>query len=116
MLFIELICWAGLLFIFWTWKGQFRQPGSEAQAAPGCGNKATLYEQGGDVQILQNSEPIGRYRDMPIYHHVLIEGKLYRFESIAWETGSKNPVCGKRRVPPGLIYEECRQQDLPRTD
>lgn len=118
MLFMELVCWAGLLFFFWTWKGRFGQvqPDSETQATPGCADEATRDKQADDIQILPNAEPIGRYRDMPIYGYVLIEGVLYRFNCVDVEASLKNPGRGKRCIPPGLIYEECRQSDMPPSD
>lgn len=115
MLFIELVCWVGLLFFFWTWKGRIwhAQPGSDTQATPGCADKATLGNPAGGIHIPEGAEPIGHYRDMPIYRHVLIDGKFYQFDCIDTETNLKNPGRGKRRIAPGLIYEECRQPDLP---
>ena len=105
IILIELLLWAGLIFFFWALRDGLSQVDSEPEM-PGAGggilstNTSVIsFDRPETV-----SEPIGSYRDKPIYRYAIIEGRRYEFAHVLpWDSLSVLEA-DERCIAPGLVY------------
>ncbi len=106
ILLIEVILWGGLAVLFWMLKDKL--DGVESEIDPDL--LKAVPSQRIPVHFdraEQLTEPIGTYRDMPIYRHARIAGRDYEFSHVCpLETGVTLTV-GQRYLDPGLVYNPC---------
>ena len=105
IILIELLLWAGLIFFFWALRDGLNHVDSELESQgagggyPSPATSVVSFDRPEEV-----SEPIGRYRDTPIYRFAVIAGKKYQFAHVLpWETLSAlqaDECC----LAPGLVY------------
>lgn len=105
IILIELLLWAGLIFFFWALRDGLNHVDSELDslgAGGGIASTATSVVSFDRPETV--SEPIGRYRDAPIYRYAIIGGKKYQFAHVLpWETLSTLQA-DERCLAPGLVY------------
>lgn len=116
---IEIVCWGGLLFFFWALKDGLSRVESDIESI-GIMPTKKFSLRNGPVQLYRPenaNEPIGSYRDEPIYRYVTIDGRTYQFDRV-FPPGAMGGLSeGERCVAPGLVYLECdeRQSATART-
>jgi hypothetical protein len=102
---IELLLWVGLIFFFWALRDGLSHVDAETESQGGGG---AIVSQNAVALCFDRpdkvSDPIGRYRDVPIYRYAVISGKKYQFEHILpWESFSMM-LPEERCLAPGLVY------------
>lgn len=106
---IEIVCWGGLLFFFWALKDGLSRVESDIESI-GIMPTKKFALRNGPVQFCkaeQSNEPIGSYRDEPIYRYVMIDGRTYQFDRVFPPGAAGGLSDGERCVAPGLVYLEC---------
>jgi hypothetical protein len=110
LLVIELVLWGGLFFLFWALKDGLGRVESDLESM-GLLNGSQLITDFGEQTRYINperlTEPIGSYRDKPIYRYAVIDGSDFQFDHVR-PLGS----CGglrehERCIAPGLVYVLC---------
>ena len=105
VILIELLLWAGLIFFFWALRDGLNHIESELEArrdASEAANPATAgmkFDRAEEVR-----EPIGRYRDAPIYRFAIISGRRYQFAHILPYESFSFLHAEERCLAPGLVY------------
>jgi hypothetical protein len=108
LLMIEVVLWVGLLFLFWALKDGLGRVESDLESlgllnsSRRAGEAIRHYAQ--PDQLL---EPIGSYKDEPIYRYAYINGLRYQFDRVrpAETAGTLNEE--ERYLQPGLVYVRC---------
>jgi hypothetical protein len=108
VLLIELVLWGGLLFLFWALKdglgrvesdmeslGLFNTQPAQAMARARC------------VRPDKVAEPIGSYKDAPIYRYAYIDGRRYQFDRVTPAIANEVLKEEERCTEPGLVYVWC---------
>ena len=105
IILIELLLWAGLIFFFWALRDGLNHVESELEAQGSDGGIISISVSVVSFDRAETvSEPIGRYRDAPIYRYAVIGGKNYQFAHILpGESFLTLPAEG-RCLAPGLVY------------
>lgn len=105
VILIELLLWAGLIFFFWALRDGLTHVESELDSqGAGAGIVVTPMSIVSFDRADTVSEPIGRYRDAPIYRYAFIGGKKYQFAHVLpWESPSTLQP-DERCLAPGLVY------------
>jgi hypothetical protein len=104
VLLLELILWAGLLFLFWALKDGLGKVESDMESlgllTPQAATARARY-----VRPEKVTEPIGSYQNEPIYRYAYIEGRRYQFDraAIPNEVFKEEERC----MAPGLVYVRC---------
>ena len=106
ILLIELVLWGGFALLFWVLKDKLKQPDSDMDAhvvitngGAGPGN-AVHFDHADEL-----TEPIGTYRDAPIYRRARIAGRNYEFFCVC-PPDLRQILCSEQRyLDPGLIYQ-----------
>lgn len=99
---LEMILWAGLLFLFWGLKDGLGHVESEIETA--TLGAAERKPEGRRFAPERLFDKIGTYRDASIYRYAVFEGKRYEFDSVCTEKGKLRLRDHERYVEPGLIY------------
>lgn len=110
---IELVLWGGLLFFFWALKDGLGNVESDIESLgflPGNKQRMQSRQEVGVVRPERVSEPIGSYRDCPIYRYAVIQGRTYQFDRICPLESEMRLEPGEHYIAPGLVYQECRKQ------
>ena len=114
LVFIELVCWGGLLFFFWALKDGLGRVESDIESFGLFNNGRQTMSNGNNKRYYRPehaSEPIGSYRDAQIYRYVVIEGQTYQFDRVSPPESSIFLRYNERCVEPGLVYLECAQSE-----
>ena len=105
IILIELLLWAGLIFFFWALRDGLNHVESELESLGSDGgimsNRAFIVSFDRAETV---SEPIGRYRDAPIYRYAVIDGKNYQFAHILPGESLLTLPGEERCLAPGLVY------------
>jgi hypothetical protein len=105
---IELLLWGGLIFFLWVLKDTMGKLESDIERSPTARKTAPKNaHQLVRTRVQRFSDPIGSYRDAPIYRHLVIDGRTYCFEHICACTADTRLEPHQRCVEPGLLYSEC---------
>ncbi|HEX7647378.1 MAG TPA: hypothetical protein VF450_08225 [Noviherbaspirillum sp.] len=109
--FLELLCWGGLIFFFWALKDGLGRVESDIEAMgvfPGMKHAMPRASQLHFAQPQHEFEPIGSYQGATIHRYVQIDGRTYQFDRVSplEITALEND---ERLVLPGLVYQECRE-------
>lgn len=106
VLLIELLLWAGLLFLFWALKDGLGKVESDMESLGLLSPQGARAAGGsGYARPEKLTEPIGRYQDEPIYRYACIEGRQYQFDRAAVPNEVFNEE--ERCMAPGLVYVRC---------
>jgi hypothetical protein len=107
---IELLLWAGLILFLWMLKDTMGKLESDIEhsgrTVPLSGKIGRIPRQSQAEKLL---DPIGRYRDMPIYRYAVIDGRTYEFSHVCAGCSGAPIDSGMRCIEPGLMYLECRE-------
>lgn len=111
LLVIELILWAGLLFFFWALKDGLGRVESDLES---LGLLNGTQSDGANrlrfVRPERVAEPIGTYKDEPIYRYAYFDGQRYQFDHVlpadSRKLARENAFC----LEPGLVYVWCGDQ------
>ena len=109
--FLELLCWAGLIFFFWALKDGLGHVESDIEAMgvfPGMKSALQSRVAPHFVQPECVKEPIGSYQGATIHRYAMIEGRTYQFDRVCPPGSGMKLDTDERFVVPGLIYQECR--------
>lgn len=104
---LEIVLWAGLIFFFWVLKENLGKVETdlekhEAERLLAARNKSVP-----DFKSPERLfEPIGYYRDAPIYRFAIISGRCYCFESVC-PIGPFSLTADQACLQPGLLYVAC---------
>jgi len=102
---IELLLWAGLVFFFWALRDGLDHVESELDAQRRSQESVSFtisvinFDRAEEVR-----EPMGRYRDAPIYRFAIIHGKNYQFAHILPDESLSLLQAEERCLAPGLVY------------
>ncbi|GIZ51204.1 hypothetical protein [Noviherbaspirillum aridicola] len=110
LVLLELILWVGLLFFFWALKEGLGRVEADIESL-GVANARRAYIAGSAASAWHPekvAEPIGTYRDMPIFRYVMIQGRSYQFDRVCPPECREDVDQEERYVAPGLVYQECR--------
>jgi hypothetical protein len=115
LILIELFLWAGLIFFFWALRDSLGQVETEIESLglfdlrqPPSSGKRWEYVLADHVR-----EPIGTYKDVPIYRYVVIDNDLYEFDYICpFEEGAMILQKCQRCVAPGMVYTHCGETSV----
>jgi len=105
VILIELLLWAGLVFFFWALRDGLNHVESELEAQHGSQENISItvavihFDRAEEV-----CEPIGRYRDAPIYRFAVIGGRSYQFAHILPYESFSFLQADERCLAPGLVY------------
>lgn len=108
VLLIELILWAGLLFLFWALKDGLGRVESDMESLglfspqPAKATMRARY-----VRPEKVAEPIGSYKDEPIYRYAYIDGRRYQFDRVSPAVANEILNEEERCMEPGLVYVRC---------
>lgn len=108
--FLELLCWGGLIFFFWALKDGLGRVESDIEAMgvfPGMRHAMPLAGRPNFVQPQHECEPIGSYQGATIHRYVQIDGRTYQFDRVS-PPNAATLENDERLVLPGLVYQECR--------
>ena len=109
--FLELLCWGGLVFFFWALKDGLGRVESDIEALgvfPGMRQAIQLTARPRFIQPERVLEPIGSYQGATIHRYALIEGRTYQFDRVCLPESGTPLDKDERFVVPGLVYQECR--------
>ncbi|HXA48233.1 MAG TPA: hypothetical protein VNW52_11435 [Burkholderiaceae bacterium] len=107
IILIEVLLWAGLIFFFWALRDGLNNVESELDAQiPGTGVSLSPTSNLNYDCAEKVSEPIGRYRDAPIYRYAVIGGKNYQFAYVLPFEQFIDPQMECRCLAPGLVYSQ----------
>jgi hypothetical protein len=109
VLLIELVLWGGLLFLFWALKDGLGRVESDMEAL-GLFNgsqPARAAMRSRFVRPEKVAEPIGRYKDAPIYRYAYIDGLRYQFDRVTPAVANEVLNEKERCTEPGLVYVRC---------
>jgi hypothetical protein len=109
--FLELLCWGGLIFFFWALKDGLGRVESDIEALgvfPGVRQAIQSNTRPHFVQPERVLEPIGSYQGATIHRYALIEGHTYQFDRVCPAESESSLDKDERFVAPGLVYQECR--------
>lgn len=111
LLLIELVLWAGLLFFFWALKDGLGRVESDLESMGllrgGHGRAANSLRYARPEKVM---EPIGSYKDAPIYRYAFVNGKRYQFDRVLPPDGNKLLKEEEFCLEPGLVYIWCDDQ------
>ncbi|MEN3365612.1 MAG: hypothetical protein V7606_2886 [Burkholderiales bacterium] len=109
VLLIELLLWCGLLFLFWALKDGLGQVESEMESFGLLGSPQVAGAAGRAryVHPEKLTEPIGSYKDAPIYRYATIDGRRYQFDRVTPAIASEVLNEEERCMEPGLVYVRC---------
>lgn len=107
VLLIELILWAGLLFLFWALKDGLGRVESDMEAFGLLSQPAKAAAGARLVRPEKVVEPIGRYKDEPIYRYAYIDGRRYQFDRVSPAIATEVLNEEERCIDPGLVYVRC---------
>jgi hypothetical protein len=109
LVFLELLCWGGLLFFFWALKDGLGRVENDIESFGLFNLRPTMSAAGGRQYYRpeQVSEPIGSYRDAQIYRYIVIDGRTYQFDRVLPPESKAALQQDERCVAPGLVYLEC---------
>ncbi len=116
LVLIELILWAGLLFLFWVLKEGLGHVESDIESLGLVHNGRQTTQQPKGIRFYQPervAEPIGSYRDAQIFRYVVIQGRIYQFDHICLLDNATVLDEEERCVAPGLVYQECPADKRP---
>lgn len=112
LVLIELILWIGLLFFFWALKEGLSGVESDIESL-GLANGRMHPRPGTQYYRPERvEEPIGSYRDKPIYRYIVISGRTYQFDRVCPQGCSMTVDADERCIEPGLVYQECAPRNL----
>lgn len=102
LLLLELILWAGLLFLFWGLKDGLGQVESEIETATLTAPESNP----GGRNFLPDRvfDRIGTYRDASIYRYAVFQGRCYEFDRACPDSGKLQLRNHELYLEPGLIY------------
>lgn len=110
VMLIELLLWGCLLLFFWALKDGLSNVESDIESM-GLLRRTPPEQAGLRYSRPQTvAEPIGSYRDEPIYRYAVIEGRAYQFDRICVGDNAATLNDDERCIPPGLVYLECSDQ------
>lgn len=110
LVLIELVLWAGLIFLFWALKDGLGHVESDIESLGLLQNGRDSIQHGGPRQFDRPErleEPIGTYRDAHIYRYAIILGQLYQFDRICQPENAMTLEAEERWVEPGIVYRAC---------
>lgn len=116
LVFLELICWAGLLFFFWALKDGLSHIETDIESMGLASNGRHPVSAGGAIRFDRPErveEPIGTYRDTQIYRYAVIHGRTYQFDRVCPPDSGMQLDSDERCVAPGIVYQECSPGNLP---
>jgi hypothetical protein len=102
---IEVLLWAALIFFFWALKDNLGRVEADIEDFGLLRMRTTSQKTGarGFDSADQLLEPIGHYRDTPIFQYAVIGDRCYRFDRVTPE-GPRDAAEDERCIAPGLIY------------
>jgi hypothetical protein len=106
---IELVLWAGLLFLFWALKDGLGRVESDMESL-GLFNTPRAAKAVIGAQIVHPdklAEPIGSYKDEPIYRYAYFNGTRYQFDRVSPTIATEVLNEEERCINPGLVYVRC---------
>jgi hypothetical protein len=109
--FLELLCWGGLIFFFWALKDGLGRVESDIEAMgvfPGMKQSVNAAKRPHFAQPERVMEPIGSYQGTTIHRYAMIEGRTYQFDRVCPPESGMKFDADERFVVPGLVYQECR--------
>ena len=110
--FLELLCWGGLIFFFWALKDGLGRVESDIEAMgvfPGMKQAVQFAARPHFVQPERVVDPIGNYQGTVIHRYAMIEGRTYQFDRICPPESAMKLDADERFIVPGLVYQECRE-------
>jgi hypothetical protein len=107
LLLLELILWAGLLFFFWALKDGLERMESDLEAMGLAKKPFRAVHSSRYVQPESVAEPIGTYKDQPIYRYAYFNGQRYQFDCVLPPGGNQFLSPRERYLAPGLLYVWC---------
>lgn len=114
LIVIELLLWAALIFFFWALKDNLGRVEADIEDF-GLLRMQTMSQKTaarGYDRADKLLEPIGHYRDAPIFQYAVIDGRCYRFDHVTPE-GPTAAQEGECCLAPGLIYVAVNEGSLP---
>ena len=118
LVLLELVCWAGLLFLFWALKEGLGHVESDIESMGLVPDGRNMMAQSGPVRFDRPErveELIGSYRDTEIYRYAVIHGRTYEFDRVCPPDSGMRLDADERCVAPGLVYQECNPNCLCKT-
>jgi hypothetical protein len=107
IILIEVLLWAGLIFFFWALRDGLKNVESDLESQNPDGGASLSPISSPNFDLAEKvSEPIGRYRDAPIYRYAVIGGKNYQFAYVLPFEQFVSPQTGCRCLAPGLVYAQ----------
>lgn len=112
LLLIELVLWAGLLFFFWALKDGLGKVESDLESlgllnGPAQRKAANPLRYARPEKVM---DPIGSYKDAPIYRYAFVNGRRYQFDRVLPPEGNKLLKEEEFYLEPGLVYVSCDDQ------
>lgn len=104
---LELVLWAGLVFFFWALKDNLGKVERDLESRTasrhpfGANPGRSLFSKADRLY-----EPIGSYRDHPIYRIIVVGGQRYCFDSVC-PVPPQDIDPGAVCIAPGLLYRLC---------
>lgn len=112
ILLIELILWAGLLFLFWALKDGLERVEAEVQSNEPGGAGIGMFPTKSRPTFIRPTdvdELMGHYRDMPVYRYARIGNERYQFDHVLPDIDSASLNEDQCLIEPGLVYTRCRE-------
>ena len=111
---IEVLLWAALIFFFWALKDNLGRVEADIEdfgllRMRGTSGKT---EARGFDRADKLLEPIGHYRDTPIFQYAVIGDRCFRFDRVTPD-GPRSAGEDERCIAPGLIYVAVQEGSMP---
>lgn len=119
LVLLELVCWVGLLFFFWALKEGLSHVESDIESMGLVPNGRQVVTENGPAGFDRPErveEMIGSYCDAQIYRYAVIHGRAYQFDRVCPPDSGMRLESDERYVAPGLVYQECNPNCLPKKD
>ena len=112
ILLIELVLWAGLLFLFWALKDGLERVETEIQSTDPAGagfNIMAAASRPVFVRPTAVDELVGHYRDTPIYRYARVGSQQYQFDYVLPDLAALRLNEDQCVLEPGLVYVRCSE-------
>lgn len=112
LVLLEIICWGALLFFFWALKEGLGHVESDIESL-GLASAGRQMHHAGQIRFHRPErveEPIGTYRDAPIFRYAVFLGRTYQFDRVCPPEAALRVDPDERWVAPGLVYQECKPE------
>jgi hypothetical protein len=102
---IEVLLWAALIFFFWALKDNLGRVEADIEdfGLLRMRSASRKRDARGYDRADKLLEPIGHYRDKPIFQYAIIGDRRYRFDRVTPE-GPRAAAEDECCIAPGLIY------------